>query len=53
MNRLANKTVTIAGVGSTAAQPVFRRSIDLLANVLTRLGLLRRTPNIICCVRQW
>ncbi len=41
MDRLANKTVTIAGVGSTAAQPVFRRSIDLLANVLTRLGLLR------------
>jgi uncharacterized membrane protein YkgB len=41
MDRLANKTVSINGVGSTAAQPVFRRSIDLLANVLTRLGLLR------------
>ena len=41
MDRLANKTVSINGVGRTAAQPVFRRSIDLLANVLTRLGLLR------------
>jgi uncharacterized membrane protein YkgB len=41
MDRLANKTVSIDGVGSTAAQPVFRRSIDLLANVLSRLGLLR------------
>ena len=41
MDRLANKTVSINGVGSTAAQPVFRRSIDLLANVLTRLGPLR------------
>lgn len=41
MDRLTNKTVSINGVGSTDAQPVFRRSIDLLANVLTRLGLLR------------
>ena len=41
MDRLANKTVSIDGVGNTAAQPVFPRSIDLLANVLTRLGLLR------------
>jgi uncharacterized membrane protein YkgB len=41
MDRLASKTVSTNGVGSTAAQPVFRRSIDLLANVLTRLGLLR------------
>ena len=41
MDRLANKTVSTNGVGSTAAQPVFQRSIDLLANVLTRLGLLR------------
>ena len=41
MDRLANKTVSINGVGSTAAQPMFRGSIDLLANVLTRLGLLR------------
>jgi uncharacterized membrane protein YkgB len=40
MDRLANKTVSIAGVGSTAAQPIFRHSIDLLANGLTRLGLL-------------
>src|ERR1700741_4542028 len=41
MDRLANKTVSINGVGRTAAQPVFRRSIDLLANFLTRLGLVR------------
>ena len=41
MDRLANKTVSIDGVGRTAAQPVFRRSIDLLANILARLGLLR------------
>jgi hypothetical protein len=41
MNLLANKTVSINGVGSTDSQSVFRRSIDLLANVLTRLGLLR------------
>lgn len=31
----------INGVGGTDAQPVFRRLIDLLANVLTRPGLLR------------
>jgi hypothetical protein len=37
MDRLANKTVSIDG----ATQPVFRGPIDLLANVLTRLGLLR------------
>ena len=30
MDRLANKTVSINGVGSTAAQPLFRRSIDYL-----------------------
>ena len=36
MDRLANKTVSIDG----ATQPVFRGPIDLLANVLTRLGLL-------------
>jgi uncharacterized membrane protein YkgB len=41
MDRLANKSVSINGVGSTAAQQVFRRSIELLANVLTRLGVLR------------
>ena len=40
MDRLVNKTVSIDGVGSTAAQPVFRRSIDSLASVLARLGLL-------------
>jgi uncharacterized membrane protein YkgB len=38
MNR---KIVSINGVGSPAAYPVLRRSIDLLANVLTKLGLLR------------
>ena len=38
MDRLANKTVSIDG---SQTQPVFRGPIDLLANVLTRLGLLR------------
>jgi uncharacterized membrane protein YkgB len=37
MDRLANKTVSIDG----ATQPVFRGPIDLLATVLTMLGLLR------------
>jgi uncharacterized membrane protein YkgB len=37
MDRPANKTVSIDG----ATQPVFRGPIDLLANVLTSLGLLR------------
>ena len=37
MERLGNKTVSI----DCATQPVFRGPIDLLANVLTRLGLLR------------
>jgi uncharacterized membrane protein YkgB len=41
MGRLVNKTVSIDGVGSTAVLPMFRRSIDLLADVLTRVGLLR------------
>jgi len=41
MGRLVNKTVSIDGVGSTAVLPMFRRSIDLLAEVLTRVGLLR------------
>ena len=41
MDRLANKTVSVDGAGRTATRLVFRRSIDLLANVLTRLGLLR------------
>lgn len=40
MGRLVNKTVSIDGVGSTAVLPMFRRSIDLLADVLTRVGLL-------------
>ena len=41
MDRLANKTVSIDGVGSAATPSVFRSSIDLLADILTRLGLLR------------
>jgi uncharacterized membrane protein YkgB len=41
MGGLVNKTVSIDGVGSTAVLPMFRRSIDLLADVLTRVGLLR------------
>jgi uncharacterized membrane protein YkgB len=42
MDRLANKTVSIGGgVGNTAMQRVSRRSIDLFANILTKLGLLR------------
>ena len=44
MERLANRTVSTVSVdspGSAATQPVFRGSIDLLANVLTKLGLLR------------
>jgi uncharacterized membrane protein YkgB len=41
MGRLVNKTVSIDGVGSTAVLPMFRRSIDSLADVLTRVGLLR------------
>src|ERR1700745_196335 len=41
MDRLVNKSVSTGGVDSIAAQPVIQRSIDLLANVLTRLGLLR------------
>ena len=41
MNRLVNKTVSVTPAGDTAAYPVGRRLIDVLANVLTRLGLLR------------
>jgi len=42
MDRLTNKTVSVDGdVGNTAMQRVSRRSIDLLANILTKLGLLR------------
>jgi uncharacterized membrane protein YkgB len=41
MDRVANKIGSIDGVGRTATPPVFRRSIDLLADVLTRLGLMR------------
>lgn len=42
MDRLTSKTVSVGGgVGNTAMQRVSRRSIDLLANILTKLGLLR------------
>jgi uncharacterized membrane protein YkgB len=41
MNRLANKTVPVNGIGSTDAHPVTRRLTELLAYALTKLGLLR------------
>ena len=41
MNRLANKTVSVNGFGNTAPHSISRRLIDVLANVLTKLGLLR------------
>jgi hypothetical protein len=40
MNRLANKTVSANGIGSAAGHPAFGRSIELLANVLAKLGLI-------------
>jgi uncharacterized membrane protein YkgB len=41
MNRLASKTVSVNGIGSTDARPVTRRLTELLAYALTKLGLLR------------
>lgn len=41
MDRVSHKATSIDPC-STAAQPAFRRPIDLLATVLTRLGLLRQ-----------
>jgi uncharacterized membrane protein YkgB len=42
MDRLADKTVSVdGGIGNTAMQLVSQRSIDLLANVLAKIGLLR------------
>jgi uncharacterized membrane protein YkgB len=41
MSRLANKTVSADGIGSTDAQPVARRFTELLAHALAKLGLLR------------
>jgi uncharacterized membrane protein YkgB len=41
MNRLANKTVSVNGIGSTDAHPITRRLTELLAYVLAKLGLLR------------
>jgi uncharacterized membrane protein YkgB len=40
MNRLANNTVSVNGLGTPHS--ISHRLIDVLANVLTRLGLLRR-----------
>ena len=42
MNRLANKTVSVNGIGRTDAQPVARRLTELLAYALSKLGLLRQ-----------
>ena len=41
MNRLANKTVSVNGTGSTDAHPVAIRLTEPLAYVLAKLGLLR------------
>src|SRR5215471_14113783 len=42
MNRLANKTVSVYGFGNATLHSFSRRLIDALANVLNKLGLLRR-----------
>jgi uncharacterized membrane protein YkgB len=41
MNRLANKTVSGNGIGSTNPHPVAQRLTELLAYVLAKLGLMR------------
>jgi uncharacterized membrane protein YkgB len=41
MNRLANKTGFVNGIGSTDAHPVAGRLTELLAYALAKLGLLR------------
>ena len=41
MNRLANETVSVNGIGSTDAHPAARRLTELLAYALAKLGLLR------------
>ncbi len=41
MNQLANKTVSVNGIGSTDAQPVARRLTEVLASALAKSGLLR------------
>jgi len=40
MNRLVNITVSVNGIGSTDAYPAARPLIELLAYVLTKVGLL-------------
>jgi uncharacterized membrane protein YkgB len=42
MNRLANKIIFVNVFGNTAPHPISRRLIDVLALLLTKLGLLRR-----------
>jgi uncharacterized membrane protein YkgB len=42
MNRFANKTVSVNGFGNAALHSFSHHLIDVLANVLTKLGLLRR-----------
>ena len=42
MNRLANKTVSVNGIGRTDAHPAARRLTKLLAYTLAKLGLLRQ-----------
>jgi uncharacterized membrane protein YkgB len=41
MNRLANKTAAVQDAGDSLSRPVLQRLIELLAAVLTKLGLLR------------
>jgi uncharacterized membrane protein YkgB len=41
MNRLANKTVSVNGIGSTDAHSAARRLTELLAYALSKVGLLR------------
>jgi uncharacterized membrane protein YkgB len=41
MNRFANKTASANGFGNTAPHSISRRLIDVLANGLAKLGLLR------------
>ena len=41
MNQLVNKAVSVNEIGSTDAHPVARGLIELLADVLAKLGLLR------------
>ncbi len=41
MNQLANKTVSVNGIGSTNSHPVARRLTELLAYALAKVGLLR------------